>query len=90
MGHFRRYSRSRLKKFAGTNKLIIKGCHFVNFIGIFGWFWSARIKKDTFIGRKRAQFVDRMVPFLSAMERLVKPPIEQSLFAVMVKVEKNK
>ena len=89
LGHFRRYSRYRLKKLAICNKLIIQRCHFVNFIGIFGWFWSARIKKDTFIGRKKAQFVDRIVPFLSAMERLVKPPIGQSLFAVMVKIEKN-
>ena len=85
LGHFRRYSGRDLKNLASSAGLDMKKCHYVNFPGIFGWFWSARVRKDRVIRRENAQIVDKMVPYLSAMERLVKPLIGQSLVAVLEK-----
>ena len=85
LGHFRRYSHSRILSLVESAEAEIQLMHYVNFVGVLGWFYANRIRKDDVIQRSNAQLVDRMVPYLSALERLVRPPIGQSLFAVIAK-----
>ncbi|MBC8331998.1 MAG: class I SAM-dependent methyltransferase [Anaerolineae bacterium] len=87
LGHFRRYTRPRLRSLAIDANLELLECHYVNMVGIFGWYWSARVRKDRVIRRANAHLMDRLVPYLSAIERLVRPPFGQSLVAVMERSE---
>ena len=89
LGHFRRYSRHGMKQLVETAGGNLHKCHYVNFIGVFGWYWAGRIRKDEFIQRGNAHLVDTLVPYLSAFERLVRPPIGQSLYAVIEKPHSN-
>lgn len=80
--HFRRYGRRTLKALVEANGFQVERCYYVNFIGVFGWWWSGRVMKDVVIDHSKAQLVDRMVPYLSALENLMHPPVGQSLFLV--------
>ena len=83
LGHHRRYSRAMLRALAAGSGLQMTHCRYVNFIGLFGWWWAGRVRKEELIDPRRARVMDRLVPFVSALERLIKPPLGQSLFAVM-------
>lgn len=85
LGHFRRYSRRALRLLAKTGGGKMESCRFVNMPGLFGWFWASRVSRDTHIEPRKARFVDRLAPYLSAAERLIPPPIGQSLLAVIEK-----
>lgn len=80
--HFRRYRRSDLKEKIQSVGFLPIHCRSVNVVGLFGWWWSARIMKETYIDPRKARTMDRLVPYLSAMENLIHPPIGQSLFIV--------
>ncbi len=84
-GHYRRYSKSGLKNTILSAGGFVEKCHYVNFIGVFGWWYSGRIKKDAKIDPVNARIVDRLAPFISALERIIAPPVGQSLFAVVRK-----
>jgi hypothetical protein len=85
LGHYRRYSKRSLRRLAAANGASLRLCRFVNMPGIFGWFWASRVSRDTRIEPRKARFVDRLAPYISAFERIIPPPIGQSLFAVIVK-----
>lgn len=89
MGHHRRYSRrdiNTLARKAGTRVCVRR---FVNFVGLAGWWWAGCILRETQIDVRKARFMDRIVPFLSSVERLVSPPIGQSLFAVLQQEQRD-
>lgn len=83
MGHHRRYSHRAIHKLARKAGGSVCASRLVNFIGLMGWWWVGHILKETHIDVWKARFMDRLVAFLSAVERLVKPPIGQSFFAVL-------
>jgi len=85
LGHLRRYSKQRLYELAREVGVRLVMCRYINFVGLFGWWWTSRISKETYIDPQKARFLDRLVPFLSASERLVKPIVGQSLLAILVK-----
>ncbi|MGD9612089.1 MAG: class I SAM-dependent methyltransferase [Kiritimatiellia bacterium] len=85
LGHFRRYSKGRIRKLATTGGFKLDRCIYVNLAGVFGWFMHSRVLKRDVVSPQSAQFVDRLVPYLSAAERLVRPFVGQSLFAVLRK-----
>lgn len=85
LGHFRRYSKRRIRRLARECGLILRQCQYVNFIGAFGWWWHSRVLRREVISPESARFVDRLVPYLSALERLVPLWTGQSLFAVLQK-----
>ena len=85
LGHYRRYSKSMIRALTRSCGLELERCIYVNFIGVFGWFLHARLLRRDVISPKSARFVDCLVPYISAMERLLPPLTGQSLFAVMCK-----
>jgi SAM-dependent methyltransferase len=85
LGHYRRYSRKSLRRLVATTGASLRLCRFVNMPGFFGWFWASRVSRDTRIEPSKARFVDRLAPYISAAERIIPPPIGQSLFAVIVR-----
>lgn len=85
LGHYRRYSKHGLKELAHNCGLDIVSGRYVNFIGAFGWWWCSRFRKQTDIKRDNVKLVDRVVPYLSAAEKLIKPVVGQSLFMAFKK-----
>lgn len=85
LGHFRRYSRRALRRIAKEAGGGVLSCRFVNMPGYFGWMWSSRIARETRIDPGKARVVDKLAPYISAFEKLIPPPIGQSLLAVIVK-----
>lgn len=85
LGHFRRYSRRAIRRLAASTGGRIRSCRFVNMPGLFGWFWASRIARETFIDPRKARIVDALAPYISALERIIPPPIGQSLLAVIEK-----
>lgn len=82
LGHYRRYSKSELGRKVQQAGFEVEHSVWVNFPGVFGWWWAGKIKKETFIDPKKARLVDRYVPYLLAFERLMPPLLGQSLFMV--------
>lgn len=85
MGHRRRYSARSLWSLLSNAGLRVVHSRFVNFVGLWGWWWVGRIRKETWIDPRKARMVDHIVPYLSAIERLVRPPVGQSLFVASVR-----
>lgn len=80
LGHFRRYSKRKLRKLAIQCGARIDIMYYVNILGLLGWFWQGRIKKATNINRSNTRIMDTVAPLVAAVERVVKPPVGLSLF----------
>jgi SAM-dependent methyltransferase len=83
LGHYRRYSKRYSRALFPEAGLQIKTMRYYNFIGIWGWWWNA--KMDKLEGQSDAQIrvFDRwVVPFISRLERWISPPVGQSILVV--------
>lgn len=83
--HFRRYSKGGLKDQLLDANFNVLQCKYVNFVGVFGWWWAGRIQGEKVIDPAKARLVDKLVPYLSAVERLIPPPCGQSVLAIAQK-----
>lgn len=82
MGHLRRYTlRSLRAVFAQAGLKPMYGRYF-NFVGIGGWWWNGRVRKKATIPASATLMFDRMVPVLSAIERIIPAPVGQSVLVV--------
>lgn len=82
LGHYRRYNKPMARALAQQCGLRIVHMRYVNFVGLFGWWWSGRVKNEALIDPGKARFMDRLVPYLSAIERIVPIPVGQSLLTI--------
>jgi len=86
LGHYRRYSRGSIAKLAESTGLRIRKAHYVNAVGFFGWWVNSHILKRQAQSEKQIAIFDRyLVPLLSRLEEMVRPPFGQSLFVVLEK-----
>jgi SAM-dependent methyltransferase len=85
LGHCRRYGARQIRALAREAGVRLQRLHHVNAIGLLGWWWAGKVARDTRIRPEKARFVDRLVPYLSAVERIVRPPFGQSIFAVIAR-----
>lgn len=88
LGHYRRYSKSYSRDMFPAAGLRIELMRYYNFVGIWGWWWNA--KRDKLEGQSDAQirFFDRwVVPLVSRIERLICPPVGQSILVVSHNLE---
>ncbi|MGC2657802.1 MAG: class I SAM-dependent methyltransferase [Bryobacteraceae bacterium] len=84
LGHCRRYTRRTLSQTAGAAGLIVKKMHYVNTIGFLGWWINAHLLRLHEQSPAQIEFFDRyIVPPVSHLESVVRPPFGQSLFAVL-------
>ncbi len=83
LGHYRRYSRPNARALMEKVGLTPVKIRYFNFIGLWGWFWNARVTRR--ISQSDAQilvFDKFIVPWQSRLEALLPPPIGQSLLVV--------
>ena len=86
LGHYRRYRRGSLGRVAEAAGLAVRKLHYLNSAGFFAWWANSHIfRRHEQSARQIAFFDDVVVPVMSRVEDLVRPPFGQSLFAVLVK-----
>jgi len=86
LGHHRRYSRRSLTSLAQAAGLAVRKLHYLNAPGFFAWWMNARVLRREAQSERQIELFDRyVVPWLSRLESLARPPFGQSLFAVLCK-----
>jgi len=84
VGHYRRYTKETLRKVLEHNGFEIEKIYYMNFIGFFGWYFNAKLFER--MPEKQSVFFDKyIVPVEKIIEKLIKPPIGQSIVAIAVK-----
>lgn len=86
LGHYRRYRRRGLRALAAAAPLAIERLEYINRLGFFAWWLNARLGRAGQSPRQIAVF-DRLAPGLERLERRIRPPFGQSLFAVFRRLE---
>lgn len=83
LGHFRRYSKRYSRQLAIDCELRIGFMRYYNFIGIWGWWWNAKMGKLEGQSDAQIRIFDRwIVPMASRIERFIRPPVGQSILIV--------
>lgn len=82
MGHLRRYTKRSLRQAFLAAGLRPTRARYVNLVGVAGWWWNGRVRKKATIPASATLLFDRLVPILSAMERICPPLIGQSVLVV--------
>lgn len=81
--HYRRYSKKLLADRVRASGFLIRDIRYMNSVGLIGWFVTGRVVKRKTIGAREVKIYDRfVVPWLSAVERVLIPPIGQSLLLI--------
>ncbi len=86
LGHYRRYTSSTVRHALACAGYQVERVFYMNFLGIFGWFWNNCIIKRKEESTAQIIFYDRfIVPWLSALERILRPPVGLSLVGVAMR-----
>jgi len=86
LGHHKRYNKKDLKKLFSRSGFSLIKMFYMNFIGVFGWALNSRIFRRKSFPQRQTVIFDRVfVPVLKPIEKLIPPPIGQSLIAVVKK-----
>lgn len=80
--HYRRYSKKQLKFLVQEQNLEIVKFYYLNFLGLLGWFVNGRILKNKELPEKQTKLFDKLVPFLEFTEKIIRPPLGQSLILI--------
>lgn len=86
MGHHRRYRKGPWRRLAESCGFrVVQARHF-NFAGFFGWWFNARVLRMDALSAIQIRWFDRLaVPIQSRLERVLEPPVAQSIFTVIEK-----
>ncbi len=83
VGHYRRYDRSELAAKVAQAGFTVEKLFYFNSVGAIGRFFIGRVFRQDQTGEGQVSFFDRLVvPILSRVEALWKPPFGQSLVCV--------
>lgn len=82
VGHFRRYSRERLKAVMENNGFEVERLEWMNLAGIPGWYLNSTLLQRRAMPAVQLRLFDLIAPLLAAMESRVTLPVGLGLFAV--------
>ena len=81
--HHRRYGRAQLRDALTGAGFRVGELRFSNSLGVLSWFLAGRVMRRTTLRAGDVRLYDRLiVPWLSRIERRVRPPVGQSLIAI--------
>lgn len=83
--HLRRYNKDDLKSLIRDQDMEIVRLYYLNFLGLLGWFFNGRILRKKELPENQTKFFDKLVPFLGFAEKIIRPPLGQSLILVAEK-----
>lgn len=84
-GHHRRYSKEQLLLMVKDLEVDVVKCHYMNFLGALGWLMKGRVFKEKRQGDENYLIGHLVLPFMSFVERIVKPLFGLSLVMVLKK-----
>lgn len=84
-GHHRRYSKKEMLFLIKNLEVDVVKCYYMNLLGALGWFLKAKIVKEKRPGDENYLIGHFLVPFMSFIERIVRPPFGLSLVMVLKK-----
>ncbi|HSG80661.1 MAG TPA: methyltransferase [Gemmatimonadota bacterium] len=82
LSHFRRYSARQLRGKLQKAGLEVEELRYCNFVGMFGWWFYSRVIRRNVLPGFQVRLFDLLVPILSRIERVITPPLGQSLLGV--------
>ena len=85
IGHYRRYNKNTLADTFQKANLAQPKVWYFNIAGIPGWWFNSILKRTT-PPSQQVNLFNKVVPILSTVESIVKPPVGLSLFAVVSKI----
>lgn len=86
LGHYRRYSKQSTRELLTATGLKPIELRYFNFIGVWAWWWNARVAKAETQSDFQIRVFDQLiVPIASRIESLVPLPVGQSLLIVAEK-----
>ena len=83
--HYRRYSKKDLLQLVKDLQVDIVKCYYMNFVGGIGWFIKGKILKERRFGNENYTIINMLLPIISFVERIIKPPFGLSLVMVLKK-----
>jgi SAM-dependent methyltransferase len=83
--HVRRYTKSTLNELFTLAPATIIRIHYFNCIGAIGWWWKGRVAKERIHADANYTVMNRLIPILRPLERLIPPPFGLSLIAIAVR-----
>lgn len=73
IGHFRRYTKHKLRRALESAGFCVRRQDHFNAVGILGWWLNGRVLKRTMPPQEQIGFFEKIVPLLRMMERLPAP-----------------
>lgn len=87
-GHYRRYEKKQLLELASAaadSRARVVKCRYMNFPGIFGWFLKSKVLKEKTQKDENYMLMNKILPVVAAVEKLIPPPLGMSLVLVLKK-----
>lgn len=83
LDHYRRYTKSGLRKLLIDAGFEIETFHYLNSLGVLAWTVAGRILRRTTLSARQVRFYDRwIIPSLRRVESKIHPPVGQSLLVI--------
>ncbi len=82
LGHFRRYNKEPLENLLKEVGFKIEKIHYSNFLGIFGWFVTSKLRKKERLSYWQILLFDKLIPFIEKVEKKSIPHIGLSIVAI--------
>ncbi|MGH7763407.1 MAG: class I SAM-dependent methyltransferase [Candidatus Dormibacteraceae bacterium] len=80
--HFRRYTKSSLRKVIEGAGLAVERLYYFNAIGAPGWWWQYKVMKRDHQTQSDYKLMELLVPPMRAVEKVIKPPFGMSVVTV--------
>jgi SAM-dependent methyltransferase len=85
-GHHRRYQKRMLRERLKPFPIEVLRLYYFNIVGALGWFVKGRVLKETRQSEENYQAMNLLIPLVSRMERICRPPFGLSLIAIARKL----
>lgn len=85
-GHYRRYNKNELRNMLEECDFKIRKQKYMNFVGLFGWFYHNKILKLKVHKEEHLSLFNKLSPLLSSIEKIMPPPIGLSLIFIGEKI----
>lgn len=85
IGHYRRYQFENLAKLVKEMGLKVILARRLNLIGAIGWWFSAKIMKDSVVNERKLKLFNVIAPIFLSLEDLINPPFGTSILIVAKK-----
>jgi SAM-dependent methyltransferase len=83
LGHYRRYGKNDARHLFKEAGLSLQTIRFYNFIGIWAWWWNARVSRLESQSDNQIRIFDKwLVPVIARIEKHIRPPLGQSLLLI--------